>query len=52
MKEGNGEFYYANGTRYKGQWSKGKQHGKGVMISIMGDKREGEWVDGRRIRWV
>jgi len=30
----------------------GKQHGKGIYITVDGKRREGEWVEGKRIKWT
>ena len=30
----------------------GKQHGKGTYTNAEGVKREGEWVEGRRVKWL
>jgi len=29
----------------------GKQHGKGVYITPNGHRKEGEWKEGKRVRW-
>jgi len=29
----------------------GKQHGKGVIVMLNGDRRSGTWENGRRIKW-
>jgi hypothetical protein len=30
----------------------GKQHGKGVYITANGQEKEGEWKEGKRVRWI
>ena len=49
------ELYFRNrpnGQQYLGEWYDGKQHGRGILIFADGKRREGEWRDGRRIRWT
>jgi len=36
---------------YKGYWANGRQHGKGVYIGSQGVEKEGEWSEGKRIKW-
>ena len=38
---------------YRGEWKDGKQQGVGYFLNV-GEKREkkGEWVDGKRIKWI
>ena len=43
---GYGEWHYADGTVYKGQWIKGWMHGKGTMYYLNGTRRTGEWQNG------
>jgi len=31
-------------------WEQGKQHGKGIYIDQKGNKSEGEWQEGKRIK--
>jgi len=31
-------------------WSNGKQHGKGVYTDSIGNEKEGEWNEGKRIK--
>lgn len=47
-----GVFVYADSRKYEGQWKNGKQHGNGVYFSIHGDKREGLWDQGERVKWI
>jgi hypothetical protein len=52
-KDGEGTFEWPNGIRYIGSWRNGKQHGVGILYSsVDGQKRQGEWVSGKRIRWI
>jgi hypothetical protein len=52
-KDGEGTFEWPNGVKYIGSWRAGKQHGIGVLYnSGDGQKRQGEWVHGKRIRWI
>jgi hypothetical protein len=32
-------------------WNHGIPHGKGTVIVPSGEKKDGEWVNGRRMRW-
>jgi hypothetical protein len=41
-----------DGRKYLGNWHKGKQHGNGTYITGKGEAREGEWKEGKRIRWL
>ncbi|EGR34336.1 hypothetical protein IMG5_015740 [Ichthyophthirius multifiliis] len=45
-KHGFGIFEWGNGKKYEGEWRNGKQHGRG------GEKKEGIWEDGKRIKWI
>ncbi|CAE7910443.1 PIP5K9 [Symbiodinium necroappetens] len=38
--------------QYDGQWKNGKQHGIGIYCTARGDKRRGEWEEGRRTCWL
>lgn len=52
-KDGEGYFEWPNGNKYIGSWKSGKQHGAGVLFdSKEGTKRQGEWIGGKRQRWV
>jgi len=52
MKQGYGEFEWPDGRRYKGFWENGKQHGKGMYINAKGEEKQGEWQDGKRLKWL
>ena len=30
----------------------GKQHGRGMYTNTEGVKKEGEWVEGKRTKWL
>lgn len=45
-RSGKGEYIFANGNRYVGEFRDGKPHGSGEEISITGSVRKGVWVDG------
>lgn len=50
-KDGEGTFVWANASKYIGSWRDDKQHGIGIFCE--GNvKRHGEWVNGKRIRWI
>ena len=50
---GEGIFWWVDGLMYKGLWKDGVQHGLGVEISDDGtSEREGEWENGKWVRWV
>lgn len=52
-KDGEGTFEWANGQKYIGSWKNGKQHGIGIIYTPQnGEKRQGEWANGHRLRWV
>ncbi|CAD8052816.1 unnamed protein product [Paramecium sonneborni] len=52
VKEGQGHFEWPDGRFYKGEWQNNKQHGTGVYLGINGIQKEGEWADGRLVRWI
>lgn len=37
---------------YKGNWLDGKEHGIGAFYSKNGLYREGEWANGKRLKWT
>ena len=41
-----------DGRKYIGGWFNGKQHGKGTFIAANGQKKQGEWKNGVRERWI
>lgn len=40
------------GNRYEGPWLNGKQHGIGWYTNKNGEKRQGVWENGKRIKWI
>ncbi len=42
-RHGKGTFYFKNGDRYEGQWTKGLKHGKGKYYYKSGELYDGEW---------
>jgi hypothetical protein len=51
-REGQGNFTWADGRQYIGEWKNGKQHGMGTYITKEGGRRNGEWQNGKKIRWI
>ena len=45
-------FSRPDGRKYEGQWHNGKQHGEGVYITAQGQRKKGEWKEGKRVRWI
>lgn len=45
-------MYWADGRQYEGMWRDGKQHGRGRYRNANGVWREGEWVNGKKMKWV
>lgn len=45
-ENGDGAFAYADGSKYEGQFLKGKPHGKGTFTHYDGDKYVGEFKNG------
>ena len=46
--EGEGKYFSENGEYYIGQWSNGRQHGKGKMYYKNGNIRyEGDFINGK-----
>lgn len=53
VKEGSGRYQFGNGSVYEGQWHRGAMHGRGVFYEAeTGDRFEGQWSYGRRVRGV
>lgn len=42
----------ADGRKYEGLWSNGKQSGKGKYVMVDNSVRWGLWKDGKRLRWL
>ena len=46
---GEGEYTYANGDQYTGNWINNKKEGRGVMIYKQnGEKYEGQWKNSKK----
>jgi hypothetical protein len=52
-REGYGYYKWADGSRYKGWFHKGKQHGLGMYLKVDQDTnyRFGLWQMGKRLKW-
>ena len=48
MPDGEGSLTMADGTRYKGGFSKGLEEGKGVMLTPNGVRFEGSFKQGKK----
>ena len=48
MKQGHGEYSYANGKKYNGNWEDNKKHGEGIWTFKDGKKQRGIWNLGER----
>ena len=51
-KEGYGVFTWPDNRQYNGYWKNGYHHGKGFYINSKSVLREGEWIEGKLIRWL
>ena len=47
-KNGEGEFFYPDGSKYEGSWMNNGRHGWGRYTYPNGDTYEGEWAQDRR----
>ena len=43
-----GEYTYANGDKYDGEWKDNKKDGKGILSCANGDKYDGNWANDKR----
>ena len=43
---------WPDGRWYQGEWSEGKQHGKGTYKGKDGVERLGIWFEGKRKEWI
>lgn len=43
---------WPNGRKYVGPWQNDQCHGIGVFIEPGVGKRQGEWQNGKRIKWI
>lgn len=41
-----------DGNKYEGEWKDGKQDGHGWYTNKKGDRREGIWSKGKRVKWL
>ena len=50
---GNGTMNWADGRKYTGPWKNDLQQGLGIFYNPKtGQKLQGEWKEGKRIRWM
>ena len=42
MKDGEGQYFYLNGSRYIGEWKYNKRHGEGLLINANGCSYQGK----------
>ena len=47
LPEGTGNFFWADGVKYEGQWKNGVQDGIGVQIFDNGKEMKGFWRSGQ-----
>tara|TARA_B100000925_G_C21681716_1_gene334346 strand:- start:19 stop:345 length:327 start_codon:yes stop_codon:yes gene_type:complete len=47
-EDGYGEYQYATGAVYRGEWLNGKRNGEGITTSSNGEIYEGEYKNDRR----
>jgi hypothetical protein len=45
-------FTWPDGRKYEGNWFNGKQHGTGTYHTSKGEVKQGEWKEGKRVRWI
>eukprot|EP01102_Stenamoeba_stenopodia_P008908 TRINITY_DN2604_c0_g2_i1.p1 TRINITY_DN2604_c0_g2~~TRINITY_DN2604_c0_g2_i1.p1 ORF type:complete len:257 (+),score=53.36 TRINITY_DN2604_c0_g2_i1:428-1198(+) len=45
LENGYGEYYWLDGSHYKGEWCDGKKQGKGEMTFSDGSHYQGEWSE-------
>ena len=42
-----------DGNKYIGAWRDDVQHGVGIVVDAKdGSKRQGEWQNGKRLKWL
>lgn len=49
MRNGVGTYYWADGSKYIGQWKDDQKHGEGTEIDIKGQENSGKWENGKKI---
>merc|ERR1712141_491337 len=47
-RQGEGIFYYPDGSKYEGSWSDNARNGYGTYHYVNGDTYEGDWVDNNK----
>ena len=47
-----GQYTWADGRRYYGEWANSKRNGEGKIIHIDGTEKVGIWENDKRIRWI
>lgn len=47
--EGNGTYFYANGSRYEGEFKNDVKDGNGIETDVNGKQTKGIWENGKRI---
>lgn len=45
-KDGEGVYFYSDGSRYEGQWESDQRSGRGTLYACNGDVYTGEWKQG------
>ena len=50
-KHGKGTLILKDGHKLKGYWRFGRLEGRGIL-EIEGKNYEGEWVHGKRVKWI
>lgn len=48
MRQGNGKYFFKDGSTYEGMWQNNMMTGRGVFTWPDGSRYEGEWKDGKR----
>ena len=46
--QGYGQYYWENGSNYRGQFLSGMRHGRGVWQMINGDSYEGQYMNDKK----
>ena len=48
-KHGYGEYTWADGRMYLGEWQEAKQHGTGIVVLPNNIAKKGIWQNGKKI---